>query len=248
MLQLSLTHHSIACNCRALPHFGGWRGGEHHKRFQRGSFTNRPSGCWGIRDGCGVPGRTLATPANSDHAHTSAWLHAMLHLIPNIRPLLLLSMMLALILSSPWIRNSLCTCHASHARASLTIQPVSLKLTLMWRQGLRASMLLAADLATATWLPSVLIVARKACELRLQSFCIFLPPAFDVLSVNDVSQLHTKQTAVFQGPDSHILHSLPASRGQKREIAGLDCSLAGGMTFQRDDALEKSRSNTLTQM
>ena len=94
-------------------------------------------------------------------------------------------------------------------------------------------MLLAADLATATWLPSVLIVATKSCELRLRSFRIPLPPASDVLSAKDVSQLHTKQSAVFQGPDSHRLHSLPASRGQKREIAGLDCSLAGGMTFQR---------------
>ena len=94
-------------------------------------------------------------------------------------------------------------------------------------------MLLAADLATAMWVPSVLIVARKSCELHLQSFCIFLPPASDVLSAKDINQLHTKQSAVFQGPDSHILHSLPASRGQKREIAGLDCSLAGGMTFQR---------------
>ena len=79
-------------------------------------------------------------------------------------------------------------------------------------------MLLAAALATATWLPSVLIVAEKACELRLQSFCIPPPPASDVLSAKDVSQLHTKQSAAFQGPDSHILHSLPASCGQKREI------------------------------
>ena len=39
------------------------------------------------------------------------------------------------------------------------------------------------------------------------------------MSEKDVSQLHTKQSEVFQAPDSH---------SQKREIAGLDGSLPGG--------------------
>ena len=45
---------------------------------------------------------------------------------------------------------------------------------------------LAADLVTATWLPSA-VIAEKACELRRHSFLIPLPPASDVLSGKDFS-------------------------------------------------------------
>ena len=65
--------------------------------------------CWGIRvrDGCGVPSSTLATPANSACAAALAWLHAILHLIANLWPLLLLSMMLTLIFAWPSILKPL---------------------------------------------------------------------------------------------------------------------------------------------
>ena len=53
-----------------------------------------------IRDECGVPRSTLATPANSHRAHT-LWFHPMLRLIAKIWPLLL--SMLTLICSSPSI-------------------------------------------------------------------------------------------------------------------------------------------------
>ena len=53
-------------------------------------------------------------------------------------------------------------------------------------------MLLGADLATTTWLLSVLLVVRKAFELglhRLQRFGVVLPPASDALTEEQVSQL-----------------------------------------------------------